>query len=137
MNKSFLSKNIHIKFGILFKYQNWINSANPRNHSYFFQINIEPLYISVTSSHVIVASRDAFYVWHFRTAQSWTTLRLDSSNKTPAQNANSKSSERLYHVDDAPGGMYSFFPVKFFTKPKICSKNLNSPPFSSGSLWPY
>ena len=81
----------------------------------FFQINIEPLYISVTSSHVIVASRDAFYVWHFRTAQSWTTLRLDSSNKNPAQNANSKSSERLYHVDDAPGGMYSFFPVNFFT----------------------
>ena len=66
-----------------------------------------------------MASRDAFYVWHFRTAQSWTTLRLDSSNKNPAQNANSKSSERLYHVDDAPGGMYSFFPVNFFTQPEI------------------
>ena len=73
----------------------------------FFQINIEPLYLSVTSSHVIVASRDAFYIWHFRTAQSWTTLRLDSSNKTAnSQNTNTKSSERLYHVDDTPGGMY-------------------------------
>ena len=73
----------------------------------FFQINIEPLYLSVTSSHVIVASRDAFYIWHFRTAQSWTTLRLDSSNKTAnSQNTNTKSSERLYHVDDTPGGTY-------------------------------
>ena len=73
----------------------------------FFQINIEPLYLSVTSSHVIVASRDAFYIWHFRTAQSWTTLRLDSSNKTAnSQNTNTKSSERLYHVDDTPGGMH-------------------------------
>ena len=70
-----------------------------------------------------MASRDAFYVWHFRTAQSWTTLRLDSSNKNPAQNANSKSSERLYHVDDAPGGMHSFFPVKFFTAEKFLLSN--------------
>ena len=76
----------------------------------FFQINIEPLYLSVTSSHVIVASRDAFYIWHFRTAQSWTTLRLDSSNKTAnSQNTNTKSSERLYHVDDTPGGMYLIY----------------------------
>lgn len=45
-----------------------------------------------------MASREAFYVWHFRTAQSWTTLRMDSK---PKEN---KSSERMYHVDDTPGG---------------------------------
>ena len=68
------------------------------------QINIEPLYLSVTSSHVIVASRDAFYVWHFRTSQSWTTLRLD----TAANQSTNPKAERLYHVDDNPaGGVHS------------------------------
>jgi len=57
--------------------------------------------MSVTSNHVIVASRDAFYIWHFRTAQSWTTFRMDSS-KSNQPNAN--KSDRIYHIDDTPSG---------------------------------
>lgn len=53
-----------------------------------------------------MASRDAFYIWHFRTAQSWTTLRLDSSktNKTTSSLNSAKETERFYHIDDTPGG---------------------------------
>ena len=66
------------------------------------QIPLEPLHLSVTASHVIVASRDAFFVWHFRTAQSWTTLKLGSDKSA------NKSSEKFYHVDDTPaGGVHS------------------------------
>jgi WD repeat-containing protein 35 len=81
-----------------------------------FQINIQPLFVNLTTSHVIVASKDGFYVWHFRTAQSWTHLRLDSSrnSKTPSSNQPESGAqtqtrpERLYHVDDAPaGGVHS------------------------------
>ena len=57
--------------------------------------------MAVTSNHVIVASREAFYIWHFRTAQSWTTLRLESSkNNQP----NPGKVDRIYHVDDTPSG---------------------------------
>ena len=67
------------------------------------QIPLEPLHLSVTGSHVIVASRDAFFVWHFRTAQSWTTLKFNDKSSQ-----NNKSSEKFYHVDDTPaGGVHS------------------------------
>ena len=75
---------------------------------FFFQINIEPLYMSVTSNLVIVASREAFYVWHFRTAQSWTTLRMESSKpvnqQEQKQQQNLSKIDRIYHVDDTPSG---------------------------------
>ena len=29
-------------------------------------INIQPLFVTITSSHVIAASRDSCFVWHFR-----------------------------------------------------------------------
>ena len=62
--------------------------------------------MSVTSNHVIVASREAFYVWHFRTAQSWTTLRMESSktNQQQQQQQNLSKIDRIYHVDDTPSG---------------------------------
>ena len=62
------------------------------------------MYLTVTTSHVIVASRDAFFVWQFRTAQSWTTHRLDSSKTSDTVKNSQNKSERLYHVDDTPGG---------------------------------
>ena len=66
--------------------------------------------MSVTSNHVIVASREAFYVWHFRTAQSWTTLRMESSKpnqqqqQQQQQQQNLSKIDRIYHVDDTPSG---------------------------------
>ncbi len=71
---------------------------------------------------MIIASREAFYVWHFRTAQSWTTLRLNDSGKQLDNSQNLPKNERylvkktfifrfiriwfirLYHVDDSPAG---------------------------------
>ncbi len=60
------------------------------------QISIEPLFSCITSNHVIIASREAFYVWHFRTAQSWTTLRLNDSGKQLDNSQNLPKNERYF-----------------------------------------
>ena len=39
-------------------------------------INTEPLFVTMTSSHVFAASKEVVYVWHYRTAKSWTHLSL-------------------------------------------------------------
>ena len=49
-----------------------------------FQIDVEPLFVAITSGYVFAASHTSFYVWHFRTAQSWTTLRMETAtSKVP------------------------------------------------------
>ena len=69
-------------------------------------ISIEPLFVCMSSNYVFSSSRDQFYIWHFRTAQTWTT-RLDSAsaasgNKAAGSRANRR--EQIYHVDDTPTG---------------------------------
>ena len=62
-------------------------------------INIEPLFVTMTSSHVIAASKESLFVWHFRTAKSWTHLTMD-----PEKSGRKDRRERLYHIDDRPTG---------------------------------
>ena len=62
-------------------------------------IKIEPLFLAITTNHVFAASKDAFFVWHFRTAKSWTHLRIDSANQRSSA-AVERNKERLFHIDD-------------------------------------
>ena len=39
-------------------------------------INIEPAWVTMTSTHVFAASKEVCFVWNFRTAKSWTHLTL-------------------------------------------------------------
>ena len=67
-------------------------------------IKIEPLFLAITTNHVFASSRDAFFVWHFRTAKSWTHLRLDSGSAAQRSAASERNRERLFHIDDNPTG---------------------------------
>ena len=62
-------------------------------------INIEPSFVTMTSTHVLAASRDAIFVWNFRTAKSWTHLTLDSE-----KSGRRDRREKVFHVDDSPSG---------------------------------
>ena len=69
-------------------------------------VKIEPLFLAITTNHVFAASRDAFFVWHFRTAKSWTHLRIDSGSAAAqrASTASERNRERLFHIDDNATG---------------------------------
>ena len=70
-------------------------------------IKIEPLFLAITTNHVFASSRDAFFVWHFRTAKSWTHLRIDSGSAAQRSTASERNRERLIHIDDNPTGALS------------------------------
>ena len=73
-------------------------------------IKNEPLFLAITTNHVFASSRDAFFVWHFRTAKSWTHLRIDSGSAATSQQRSATSErnrERLFHIDDNPTGVMS------------------------------
>ena len=61
------------------------------------QLTLEPLFLCMSSSNVFAASRDVFFAWHFRTAQTW-TVETGRTNKTQRK-------EQTYHVDDNPTGL--------------------------------
>ena len=51
---------------------------------YFFTgdyIDIEPLHISMTATHVFAASKDNFYIWHFKSPKSRSTVEMTSQLK--------------------------------------------------------
>ena len=62
-------------------------------------INIEPTFITMTSTHVFAASRESCFAWHFRTAKSWTHLTLDAE-----KSGRRDRRERVFHIDDNPSG---------------------------------
>ena len=68
---------------------------------------MEPLFLAITSNHVFASSRDAFFVWHFRTAKSWTHLRIDSGSVAQRAAASERNKERFFHIDDNPTGTLS------------------------------
>uniref|UniRef100_H3CMI1 WD repeat-containing protein 35 n=1 Tax=Tetraodon nigroviridis TaxID=99883 RepID=H3CMI1_TETNG len=55
-------------------------------------IDIEPLFVTMTKTHVIAASKEAFYVWQYR-------LDLQMSQMWKAKK---ERKERVYHVDSNP-----------------------------------
>ncbi|XP_058241994.1 WD repeat-containing protein 35 isoform X1 [Hemibagrus wyckioides] len=62
-------------------------------------IDIDPLFVTMTKTHVIAASKEAFYVWQYRVAKKLTALEINQVAKTRKEGR-----ERVYHIDDNPSG---------------------------------
>ncbi|XP_072314070.1 WD repeat-containing protein 35 [Eucyclogobius newberryi] len=60
-------------------------------------IDIKPLYITMTKTHVIAASKEAFYLWQYRVAKKLTALEINQVTRTKKEGR-----ERVYHIDGNP-----------------------------------
>uniref|UniRef100_A0A8C9R5G6 WD repeat-containing protein 35 n=1 Tax=Scleropages formosus TaxID=113540 RepID=A0A8C9R5G6_SCLFO len=62
-------------------------------------IDTDPLFVTMTKTHVIAASKDAFYTWQYRVAKKLTALEINQVARTRKEGR-----ERVYHIDDNPSG---------------------------------
>ncbi|KAM3595435.1 uncharacterized protein V6R79_023511 [Siganus canaliculatus] len=62
-------------------------------------IDIEPLYVTMTRTHVIAACKEAFYLWQYRVAKKLTALEINQVTRTKKEGR-----ERVYHIDSNPSG---------------------------------
>ncbi|XP_029586677.1 WD repeat-containing protein 35 isoform X1 [Salmo trutta] len=62
-------------------------------------IDIDPLFVSMTKTHVIAASKEAFYTWQYRVAKKLTAMEINQVSRTRKEGR-----ERVYHIDDSPSG---------------------------------
>ncbi|KAJ7408453.1 WD repeat-containing protein 35 [Willisornis vidua] len=62
-------------------------------------IDIEPLFVTMTKTHVIAASREAFYIWQYRVAKKLTAMEINQVARTRKEGR-----ERIYHIDDTSSG---------------------------------
>ncbi|XP_014672750.1 PREDICTED: WD repeat-containing protein 35-like [Priapulus caudatus] len=60
-------------------------------------IDIEPMYVTMTTTHIFAASKEAFYVWQFKIPKQLAAMEI--AGKKPM------GRERLYHIDDSPSGI--------------------------------
>lgn len=56
-------------------------------------LDLEPIWVAMTSNTLVAASKNNFFVWNFRTP------------RTAALNAGRMRKDRFYHVDDTPTGV--------------------------------
>ncbi|CAE1311718.1 WDR35 [Acanthosepion pharaonis] len=57
-------------------------------------IDMEPMFLEMTKSYVIVASREVFYMWQFQNPKKITSVHLSSRRSRR---------EKLFHIDKVPG----------------------------------
>uniref|UniRef100_A0A3Q2CBS3 WD repeat-containing protein 35 n=1 Tax=Cyprinodon variegatus TaxID=28743 RepID=A0A3Q2CBS3_CYPVA len=62
-------------------------------------IDIDPLFVTMTRTHVIAASKEAFYLWQYRVAKKLTALEINQVTRT-----RKGGRERFYHIDSSPSG---------------------------------
>ncbi|KAM3870739.1 WD repeat-containing protein 35-like isoform 2-T2 [Diretmus argenteus] len=62
-------------------------------------IDIDPLFVTMTKTHVIAASKAAFYTWQYRVAKKLTALEINQVTRTRKEGR-----ERVYHIDSTPAG---------------------------------
>ncbi|MED6241180.1 WD repeat-containing protein 35 [Ataeniobius toweri] len=62
-------------------------------------IDIEPLFVTMTRTHVIAASKEAFYLWQYRVAKKLTALEINQVTRTKKGGR-----ERFYHIDSNLSG---------------------------------
>ncbi|XP_070776290.1 WD repeat-containing protein 35 isoform X1 [Enoplosus armatus] len=60
-------------------------------------IDIDPLFVTMTKTHVIAASKEAFYLWQYRVAKKLTALEINQVTRTKKEGR-----ERVYHIDSNP-----------------------------------
>ncbi|KAG5266079.1 hypothetical protein AALO_G00249550 [Alosa alosa] len=82
-------------------------------------IDIDPLFVTMTKTHVIAASKEAFYTWQYRVAKKLTALEINQVAKTRKEGR-----ERVYHIDDTPtgttDGTFDFAKAFAATRDPIC-----------------
>ncbi|KAL5015359.1 hypothetical protein ScPMuIL_009629 [Solemya velum] len=59
-------------------------------------IEMDPLYITMTKTHIVAACKEAFYTWQFKNPKKLATLEMSTKKRAGA--------ERVYHIDDHPTG---------------------------------
>ncbi|XP_070533961.1 WD repeat-containing protein 35-like isoform X2 [Ptychodera flava] len=62
-------------------------------------IDLDPMYVAMTRTHVIAASKEAFYSWQFKTPKKLTAMEVNQAMPKKKDNR-----ERVYHIDDTPSG---------------------------------
>uniref|UniRef100_A0A8C8T3J5 WD repeat-containing protein 35 n=1 Tax=Peromyscus maniculatus bairdii TaxID=230844 RepID=A0A8C8T3J5_PERMB len=62
-------------------------------------IDLVPLFVAMTKTHAIAASKEAFYTWQYRVAKKLTALEINQITRSRKEGR-----ERIYHVDDVPSG---------------------------------
>uniref|UniRef100_A0A673JJ84 WD repeat-containing protein 35 n=1 Tax=Sinocyclocheilus rhinocerous TaxID=307959 RepID=A0A673JJ84_9TELE len=72
------------------------STGTPQDSKY---IDIDLLFVTMMKTHVIAASKEAFYVWQYRVAKKLTALEINQVAKTRKQGR-----ERFFHIDDSPSG---------------------------------
>ncbi|XP_053191008.1 WD repeat-containing protein 35 [Scomber japonicus] len=75
-------------------------------------IDIDPQFVTMTKTHVIAASKEAFYLWQYRVAKKLTALEINQVTRTKKEGR-----ERVYHIDSNPSGSHDTSPdfAKAFT----------------------
>ncbi|XP_032149939.1 WD repeat-containing protein 35 isoform X2 [Sapajus apella] len=58
-----------------------------------------PLFVAMTKTHVIAASKEAFYTWQYHVAKKLTAVEINQITRSRKEGR-----ERIYHVDDTPSG---------------------------------
>ncbi|KAM9319056.1 WD repeat-containing protein 35 isoform 2-T2 [Pholidichthys leucotaenia] len=83
-------------------------------------VDIEPLFVAMTRTHVIAASKEAFYLWQYRVAKKLTALEINQVTRTKKEGR-----ERLYHIDSNPSPAATISPdfSKAFTDPERPNKD--------------
>ncbi|KAK7092123.1 WD repeat-containing protein 35-like isoform X2 [Littorina saxatilis] len=59
-------------------------------------IEMDPVYLTMTKTHIIAACKEAFYCWQFKNPKKLATLEMSTRRKA--------GSEKLFHIDDIPSG---------------------------------
>ncbi|XP_033121645.1 WD repeat-containing protein 35-like isoform X2 [Anneissia japonica] len=62
-------------------------------------VDIEPQYVTLTKTHIIATSKEALYVWQFKTPK---TVSAMSVNQAVGRKKDNR--EKVYHIDDTPSG---------------------------------
>ncbi|XP_024124884.1 WD repeat-containing protein 35 isoform X2 [Oryzias melastigma] len=62
-------------------------------------IDIEPLFVTMTKTHVVAASKEAFYLWQYRVAKKLTAMGINQVTRTKKG-----GKENVYHIDVNPSG---------------------------------
>ncbi|KAG8538415.1 hypothetical protein GDO81_022690, partial [Engystomops pustulosus] len=79
-----------------------------------------PMFVTMTKTHVIAASKEAFYVWQYRVAKKLTAMEINQLLRTRKEGR-----ERMFHIDEAPSaageGLMDFNKALAATRDLICS----------------
>ncbi|XP_068194364.1 WD repeat-containing protein 35 isoform X1 [Antennarius striatus] len=62
-------------------------------------IDNEPLFVTMTKTHVIAASKEAFLLWQYRVANKLTAMEINQTTRTKKDGR-----ERVYHIDSNLSG---------------------------------